>query len=216
MRRGGGFSGHGAFSGESKIDLDVEPILDCCFRCCDPCDWDFDDMCWPAKMKKPFMSYIDTDTIFIRSISKQLLLVPLNVQYKYMYIFNLFCWCQTSNQNLQKESKLYLITSSCYFPLWNRLPGFNNTNINLLLDQVQVVMKCLSILVVFVGRRHNWLWWWWWWWHGNVFLNWGWSWILISASCNLPLLGPEFSTDFLEQKKTTDQHKEQGKDKGKS
>ena len=49
------------------------------------------------------MSYIDTDTIFIRSISKQLLLVPLNVQYKYMYIFNLFCWCQTSNQTLTER-----------------------------------------------------------------------------------------------------------------
>ena len=100
------------------------------------------------------MSYIDTDTIFIWSISKQLLLVPLKVQYKYTFsIFSVGVKLLT--RHLQKESKLYLITSSCYFPLWNRLPGFNNTNINLLLDQVQVVMKCLSILVVFVGGRHN-------------------------------------------------------------
>ena len=214
MRRGGGFSGHGAFSGESKIDLDVEPILDCCFRCCDLCDWDFDDMCWPAKMKKPFMSYIDTDTIFIWSISKQLLLVPLKVQYKYTFsIFSVGVKLLT--RHLQKESKLYLITSSCYFPLWNRLPGFINTNINLLLDQVQVVMKCLSILVVFVGRRHNWLWWWWWW-HGNVFLNWGWSWIFDLCFLQPAAPGPGVLDGFSGTEKTTDQYKEQGKDKGKS
>ena len=35
-------------SGESKIDFDIEPILDCCFWSCDLCDWDLDDMCWPS------------------------------------------------------------------------------------------------------------------------------------------------------------------------